>query len=185
MSENKNQNTEIDKSFQEIIEEIEKDYKNENEVYLKKKATFGQEAIKLTEERLLKRCEKEKESLSQYMLIEEQNGKQVAKILDGKEKEFGEHYQKFFECSFPINIIYEGFMKNIEISSFFPVKTLKKCLKNARENYRQTKNKEEAKIYVSNCYNFVYEYSIPSSNSIDTKLYENMKAEFKNLDNLI
>lgn len=174
--------TALENEFRTIIEDIEKEYTRDNESYLKKKTHVNQEAIDLMQDNLIKRCGKEKDELSKYMIIENQDGKQVGKILEGKDKEFTESYQKFFECSLPFNIIHESFIKNIEITSFYPVKSLKKCLKIARENYIQNKNKDEAKIYVSNCYNFVYDYNIPTSNKIDEKLLEHLKNEYKVLD---
>ncbi len=184
MSENnKKQVSELDRNFDDIIQEIEKEYEKEHEVFNKKKTSVQQDSMNLFQEITFKRCEKESEELSKYIIKENsEDGNILGKILEGKEKEFRESYQKFLECSLPINLIFQVFVKNFEISSFFPVETLGKCIKNARENYLQNKDKEEAKIYASNCYNFVYEYNTSASNSIDEQLYKTLKEEFKNLD---
>ena len=123
MGDNKKQETsEIDTNFMKMIQEIEKDYTKEYEIYMRKKNSITQEAINVFQEKILSKCGKEKDELSNYMRIENEKGVQVGKVIEGKENEFRESYQKFFECSLPYNILYENYIKNLEISTYFPVK---------------------------------------------------------------
>lgn len=149
--------------------------------FTREKFEFPFVASFLAEDIINRMCRsKPKELQNLFKLIEKPQSEQTDSKITYSD--FVKENLEVENCINPILFIYEDFLQNMELTTYLPIKALKKCNYNAIEVFSKKKDRIEFEKNVVDCFEFFININMPESIYMDKTLINVSQKEYQDLE---